>query len=470
MAHGKSFRSQGKRTVRSYLPHLLCLLCLLGLSAGLTACTAPHGPAGSAALPAPAEQATAPPAVHAPPAQDAPRRDAQAPAPPAVPVPPPGDTARQPENSRWSSSWPGLGGLFGNLGKLGGATIGAGHAKAKAAPPVKANEESGATQVTVYYATDRQYLPERNNYGWQPNRAAPYLTYGSVQVSIPDKRAPGELPLPPWYAILAGDDAQKYVLIQGVTRLSRADFLATVQARIRAAPERHAAFIYIHGYSNSFDDAARRTAQMAVDLDIGALPVFYSWPSKGTFAGYEFDENSAEWTQAHLQAFLADFAEHSSATDIYIIAHSMGNRPMTVALANLLEKRPDLLPRFKQVVLAAPDINADVFRDQIAPRFASLKLPATLYASANDKAMRASYSFADWDRIGDIRGPVVGIPGMELVDASAVIMNFMGHDYFASNRVLLTDIATMIKTGQRARNRGGLKGIPSQAPQYWAFP
>lgn len=199
-----------------------------------------------------------------------------------------------------------------------------------------------------------------------PTAQRPILD-GSVQVSIPDKRAPGELPVPPWYAILAGDDAQKYVLIQGVTRLSRAEFLATVQARIRAAPERHAAFIYIHGYSNSFDDAARRTAQMAVDLDIGALPVFYSWPSKGTFAGYEFDENSAEWTQAHLQAFLADFAEHSSATDIYIIAHSMGNHPMTVALANLLEKRPGLLPLFKQVVLAAPDINADVFRDQIAP-------------------------------------------------------------------------------------------------------
>eukprot|EP01133_Synstelium_polycarpum_P019365 gene19365-23183_t len=445
MAHGKSYRSLGKGTVCSYPVYLLCLL---GLSAGLTACTAPRGPADStdrAALPAPAEQETAPPA------QDAPRPDTQAPAPPAVPVPPPGNTARPPEGSRWSRSWPGLGGLLGNLGKLGGAAIGAGHAKAKAAPPAKAHGDGGATQVTVYYATDRQYQPERNNYD------------GSVQVSIPDKRAPGELPVPPWYAILAGDDAQKYVLIQGVTRLSRAEFLATVQARIRAAPERHAAFIYIHGYSNSFDDAARRTAQMAVDLDIGALPVFYSWPSKGTFAGYEFDENSAEWTQAHLQAFLADFAEHSSATDIYIIAHSMGNRPMTVALANLLEKRPGLLPLFKQVVLAAPDINADVFRDQIAPPLRQPQAP-------RHPAMRASYNFADWDRIGDIRGPVVGIPGMELVDASAVIMNFMGHDYFASNRVLLTDIATMIKTGQRARNRGGLKGIPSQAPQYWAFP
>jgi hypothetical protein len=96
-----------------------------------------------------------------------------------------------PEAAR-SSSWPGLGGLFGNLGKLGGA----GHAKAKAAPPVKANGESGATQVTVYYATDRQYQPEQQLWV-AAHRAAPYLTYGSVQVSIPDKRAPGELPLPP---------------------------------------------------------------------------------------------------------------------------------------------------------------------------------------------------------------------------------------------------------------------------------
>jgi len=428
MAHGQSNRMQHSDAGLSCLLRLLCLL------AWLTACTVQDGVAhrmdgDSAGLTSEA---------------------------------PPAKVARPSPTGPWSSAWSGIGGLLGNLvGSTGsGGTLTSGNET----PP------AGAMHVTVYYATDRQYQASSHNYGWQPNRVAPYLSYGSVVVSIPEKRAPGELPLPPWYAILSSDNAQKYVLIKGAARLSREDFLATVKARIQAAPERQAAFIYIHGYSNSFDDAARRTAQMAVDLDIGALPVFYSWPSKGTLAGYEYDQNSAEWTQAHLQAFLADFAAHSSATDIYLIAHSMGNRPMTVALANLLEKRPELRPLFKQVVLAAPDINADIFREQIAPRFASLKLPATLYASANDKAIRASYTFADWDRIGDIRGPVVGIPGMELVDASTVIMNFMGHDYFASNRVLLTDIATMIKTGQRARNRGGLKGIPSQAPQYWAFP
>ena len=459
MAHGDTDAIPCKGPGWSRLWRVLRLSCLPGLLAWLAACTIPPGPAKQANGDATEQASTAAPGAETPPATAGPSADG---------------VRRPPANSPWSSAWSGTSSLFGNLGNLGslgnlGNLVGStGSGGTLTSDPGTA--PAGALHVTVYYATDRQYHASSHNYGWQPNRQAPHLSYGSIVVSIPEKRAPGELPLPPWYDVLSSDDAQQYVLIKGNTRLSRAVFLATVKARIQAAPERRAAFIYIHGYSNSFDDAARRTAQMAVDLDIGALPVFYSWPSKGTLAGYAFDENAAEWTQTHLQAFLADFAEHSSATDIYIIAHSMGNRPMTVALASLLEQRADLRPLFKQVVLAAPDINADIFREQIAPRFASLKLPATLYASANDKAMRASYNFADWDRIGDIRGPVVGIPGMELIDASAVIMNFMGHDYFASNRVLLTDIATMIKTGQRAKHRGGLKGIPAQAPQYWVFP
>ena len=411
----------------------ILLLCCLG------ACTVPghHAPGGNAAL------TSAEPAPSPAPAQQ-----------PDAAV-----TPRPPSNAAGAI----VGGLLGSL--LGGKAAAGG-----AAGALIGGKIDGALGVTVYYATDREFGPRENSYGWQPNRKAPHLSYGSVLVSIPEKRAPGQLPLAPWYDFISSDDAQQYVLIEGMQRWSRADFFSAIKNSYATDPERRAAFIYIHGYSNTFDDAARRTAQMAVDLDIGAIPVFYSWPSKGTLAGYEFDQNSAQWTQTHLQAFLADFAEQSLATDIYIIAHSMGNRPLTLALAGLLETRPQLRPLFKQVVLAAPDINADVFREQIAPRFARLKLPTTLYASANDKAIRASYGFAEWDRIGDIRGPVVAIPGMELVDASTVVMNFMGHDYFASNRVLLTDIATMIKTGQRADKRGGLRGVPARTPQYWAFP
>ena len=330
--------------------------------------------------------------------------------------------------------------------------------------------KSGAILVRVYYATDRKFEAEKKTYGWQPNRAAPHLSYGSVLVSVPEKRMLGEVQETPWWYFNFSRNASKHMFIQERQRWSHRDFFTAVKKSLSASPDRQAAFIYVHGYYNSFDSAALRTAQMAVDLDVGAIPVFYSWPSRNQLAAYPFDDNSAQWTQSHLQSFLADFADHSSATDIYIIAHSMGNRPATIALANLLEKRPELLARFKQVILAAPDINADVFREQIAPRLASLGLPVTLYASKNDKAIRASYQFAGWDRIGDIRGDIVSMPGLDFIDASNVTMNFIGHDYVSSNRALLTDIATMIKTGERAKRRGGLRGKPSPAPRHWEFP
>lgn len=411
----------------------LCRACLALLCSMLTACTISAGQAsiGSADL---ASQAP-PPVVPEP--------------VPAPAAPPPPEETAQPKLVISGSS--------------AGALAAGGTAPAPQAV-------AGAMLVKVHYATDRQFQPAEKSYGWQPNRQAPYLSYGSVLVSVPDKRAYGETPRPPWWYFNFSNSAAKYMLIQETQRWSRAGFLAAVKERMRAVPGRQAAFIYIHGYSNSFADAALRTAQMAVDLDIGAMPVFYSWPSKGKLASYMFDDNAAQWTQTHLQDFLADFAQHSSATDIYLIAHSMGNRPATMALANLLEQRPDLLPRFKQVVLAAPDINADVFREQIAPRLARLSLPVTLYASKNDKAIRSAYRFSSWDRIGDIRGPVVGVPGMDFVDASNVTMNFIGHDYVASNRVLLTDIATMIKTGGRAKDRGGLRGLPAPSPRHWEFP
>ncbi|WP_139143047.1 MULTISPECIES: alpha/beta hydrolase [Janthinobacterium] len=338
--------------------------------------------------------------------------------------------------------------------------------------PAEVAAQAGSTLVRVYYATDRQFQADKKNYSWQPNRKAPHLSYGSVLVSVPEDRKIGTVTKTPWWILGQGGDARKYMLIMDLERWSAARFFATVKTRLAASlpPERRAAFIYIHGYYNAFDDAALRTAQMAVDLNVNAMPVFYSWPSKGEFTGYRFDDNSAQWTQAHLQNFLADFADRSDATDIYIIAHSMGNRPTTMALANLLEKRPELLPRFKQVVLAAPDINADVFREQIAPRLASLGLPVTLYASKNDMAMRLSYRYSGWDKIGDIRGPIVNIPGLDFIDASNVTMNFIGHDYLVSNRVVLTDVATMIKAGLRAKDRGGLRGRPLPVPRYWEFP
>ena len=329
----------------------------------------------------------------------------------------------------------------------------------------------GTIQITVQYATDREFVSLDKGYSGQPSKTWPYLSYGTVLVSMPEKnRHPGEIPQPGWINFYNKNDSTKYMLIKKIIKVTGPVFFADLKKSLSNESQIKPAFIYIHGFNNSFKDAALRTAQIAVDLNIPTVPIFYSWPSRATKKGYPADEESSLWTQSHLLNFLSEFADNSSAADIYVIAHSMGNRPTTLALAALLEGRPELISRFKQVILAAPDINAAIFRDDIAPRFAKLKTPVTVYASGKDKALRGSYGIHGWARLGDVEGPITSIPGVDIIDASNITTNFMGHDYFASNRALLTDVALLFTTGLPARKRAGLKGIPSGQPEYWIFP
>lgn len=120
------------------------------------------------------------------------------------------------------------------------------------------------------------------------------------------------------------------------------------------------------------------------------VPVFYSWPSQARTSAYTIDEQNAEWTQTNLKNFLIDFLEKSDSKNIYLIAHSMGNRILSRAIIDVLNTNTDYRNRIKEVILTAPDIDADVFKRDIAPALVAQGEPVTLYASSTDKALAAS--------------------------------------------------------------------------------
>lgn len=328
----------------------------------------------------------------------------------------------------------------------------------------------GAVLQRVYYATNR--LRVGRTFGAKHNHGAGAISYGSVVVSLPENRAVGEIPLPPWYDFSAKKDAKKYVLLYPLKALSRKRFFEAVADAAQNGTTKKPAFIYIHGYYNTFDDAARRTGQIAVDLSLPVVPVLFSWPSKGKIIAYKSDETSAQASTGHLEAFLRDFAERSQADQIFIIAHSMGNLVATGALKSLLLKYPALSNRFTHIVLAAPDIDPVIFRKEIAPRFSSLKVPVTVYTSRRDRALLLSrhYNESENLRLGHPDSLSDAIDGIDLIDASTISTNFIGHDYIGSNRALLTDLSLMFTSGKRARERIPLIGKPRSKPTRWAFP
>jgi esterase/lipase superfamily enzyme len=320
-------------------------------------------------------------------------------------------------------------------------------------------------RVRVHYATDRNYVP-----GAQP--AAMYgtgrgtLSFGYCDVSIPREHRAGELETRSLWRLEFRDDPAKHVVLLSALVRSRDEFFGDVAARVRSSPK-SSAFIFVHGYNVTFEDAARRTAQISYDLGFEGAPVFYSWPSQGKTLAYPADEQNIEWAQANLKTFLEEFFTQSGAQNVYLIAHSMGNRALARAVGTLLAEKPSLKERLKEVILTAPDIDADVFKRDIAPALTATGRPVTLYASSVDLALAASKEFHGYPRAGDSGADLVVLPGIETIDATQVDTGLLGHSYFAESGFVLSDIFHLINDGARANMRMGLHPVDVRAGRYW---
>ncbi|MGK5033007.1 alpha/beta hydrolase [Janthinobacterium sp. MDT1-19] len=340
------------------------------------------------------------------------------------------------------------------------------------APTDKSVIVSNYAVVKVYFATDRQrdvgkppaqrFSSERNILGGDGP-----LSYGSCDISIPRDHRMGQLESPSLWRLEFRDDPAKHVVLLDAEVQDREHFFAALKTQVRASAAK-SAFVFVHGYNVSFEDAARRTGQMAYDLGFDGAPVFYSWPSLGDLAGYTVDENNIEWSTPHITAFLADFLASTEAAQVYLVGHSMGSRGLARAVADLLATQPQLAQKITEIILSAPDIDAAVFQHDIAPKLAGARNPVTLYASSQDLALAASKAVHGYPRAGDSGAGMLIVAGVETIDATGVDTSFMKHAYFAEKRSALSDMFYLIRNQARADQRF-LDPVDTLAGRYWTF-
>ena len=321
--------------------------------------------------------------------------------------------------------------------------------------------------MKVYFATDRELSGDRHP-ARQFGAARGQLRYGTCEVSIPRDHRMGALESPSLLRLEFRQDPEQHVVLLTADLLERDSYMADLKQAL-AASGRRSALLFIHGYRTTFEDAARRTGQLAYDLAFHGAAIFYSWPSQGKLSGYILDEANVEWTQADLAAFLADFLLQCDVERLYLVAHSMGNRALTRATASVLAARPELAGRIREVILAAPDIDADVFRQQLLPALAGLDNPLTLYASSEDAALRASKTIHGYARAGESGPGLVVAPAVETIDASGVDTGMIGHAYFAEQRSALSDMYYVVQKDARAAERFGLQAVEGATGRYWTF-
>ncbi|ORM37384.1 alpha/beta fold hydrolase [Williamsia sp. 1135] len=219
--------------------------------------------------------------------------------------------------------------------------------------------------------------------------------------------------------------------------------------------------LFVHGYNVTFADAVRQVARMAEAYDFKGIAAVYSWPSAGNLNSYVVDSTSVEASQRYFRRFVQILGDAlPEGTPVHIVAHSMGNRLVTEALA------AGVPLTLGHVIFAAPDVDAEVFahRSESFPREANRY---TLYVSRNDRALGASQSIAGWARAGN---SVVVVDGVDTIDATEVESDFLGHSYVFQTLTVVSDIYHLIRNNLGPDDRFGLLPQTTETAQrFWVM-
>jgi esterase/lipase superfamily enzyme len=263
-----------------------------------------------------------------------------------------------------------------------------------------AESAEGTSRVPILIATTRQQSTGEPGEMFSRERASA-ISYARLTVSIPpdDNRKIGEIQ---WPVSPPGDPHRDFVTVSA-EYLDKPDF-STALAAAAKSTRRTKAMIFVHGFNNRFDDAAYRLAQIVQDSSAPVIPILFSWPSRGVVGlhAYEYDRESASQSQDPLNQLLDTVALNHGVKEVTIVCHSMGCLLTLEALQSRSKRTGNIGAKVKNVLLVAPDVDVNVFREQMQqmgnarPRFA-------LFLSQDDRALKMSKSiWGGATRLGDI--------------------------------------------------------------------
>jgi len=219
-------------------------------------------------------------------------------------------------------------------------------------------------------------------------RHAPQLSYEMMSLYA---RTPGEG--------LDADSVERIAIAQR-DRIDARAFRSKLRALVGQSGE---VVVFVHGYNTKYHEAVFRLGQIALDSQFSGAAVLFSWPSEGVTPGYLHDRESATFSRDRLEEVVRLVAATPGVRKIHLIAHSMGCW-LTAEMLRQAKIRGDMEfgGKLGNVLLASPDIDAEVFRSQFDV-IGKRNPPIVVTASSEDKALAVSSLLAgDNPRVGNL--------------------------------------------------------------------
>lgn len=247
--------------------------------------------------------------------------------------------------------------------------------------------------VPIFVATTRTVSPD----GQAGNDLSQTTNYLMNLVNVPREHKTGVIEQPSF----GSANKKSHFVFVGQRLLDhdtfRSEIAAQLSGRVGASRD---IMVFVHGYNTGYDEARFRLAQIAVDSNFAGVPVLFTWPSQARTFAYGADKENATASRDDLGQVLAELSSIPGAGRIHIVAHSMGTwLTMEVLREAAIAGRGDFNGHLGEVMLAAPDIDLDVFKQQlgrVAP-FARI----SVFAAADDRALSLSRMLAgDRQRVG----------------------------------------------------------------------
>jgi esterase/lipase superfamily enzyme len=307
----------------------------------------------------------------------------------------------------------------------------------------------GATRVSIMVATTR--APSDNPALLYTGERGDQVDFNELVVSIPPDsvRKIGEVQ---WPKKLPADPSREFATVLA-SKVETPEQVRAWYDRNKAPSGR--LLLFVHGFNNRYEKAVYRFAQIAHDSKTDATPVMFTWPSRGSVFEYPYDKESTNYSRSALEAVLNAGVQQDDIQDITILAHSMGTWLTVESLRQMAIRNNGVPGKIANVILAAPDLDIDVFRQQLAdmgpnrPKF-------TVFVSRDDRALTLSRRISgNVDRLGqiDINDPayreLLENEGITVLDLSALqVGDSLNHSKFAESPEVVRLLGQRLIDGQ----------------------
>ncbi len=241
----------------------------------------------------------------------------------------------------------------------------------------------GASIVNMVVATVRKHTDGPDVFTGERSLTP---NFAEVDVSIPPaaNRKVGDVQ---WPKSVPGNPATDFVTLK-LDVIDQPQAVQWFNRRIKNTPGRQA-MVFVHGYNQRFDDAVFRFAQIIHDSGADVTPVLFTWPSRGSLLAYGYDRESTSFSRDSLERLLTFMAKDPGVKEITVLAHSMGNVVTLEALRQMAIRNGQILPKIRNVILAAPDVDVDVFAT-FFNEIGKQRPNFTVFVSQDDKALAVS--------------------------------------------------------------------------------